>query len=195
VIDFLGCIILSGIALVLGKLLVLARTSISPAAASIEGSLFCMEVTDRLPPDLKALDVIGINFVRSGTFAVDDTLILVETFLEELDCFLFIPVVDLILDISMSILPSRVVDRFEEALVVVSLEVSKLVTGFSSIGIIEFTIVEDFAVVDAVLVFIEISPGDTIEIVELIVRGTLVEIVSRRELILVGVGEVVGSLF
>jgi len=177
---------LSGLALVLGILLVLTRTLISPAIALIEGSLACIEVTDRLSPDFKTLNVIGITVARSGTFAEDDMLILVETFLEELDCF---------------ILPSRVVDRFEGALVVVSLEVNKLdeksLTGFS-IGVIELTIfVEDFAVVDldAILVFTEVGPGNTFEIVvEVIVRGTLVEIISRprRELILVG--EVVGSL-
>lgn len=117
---------------------------------------------------------------------MDDMLILVETFLEELDCFSFLSVVDLILDISLSNLPSRDVDRFEEALVVVSLEVSKLeeksLTGFSSIGVIEITtFVEDFADadLDTVLVFTEVGPGDTIEIVvEFIVGGLFVDIAS-----------------
>lgn len=101
----------------------------------------------------------------------------------------------------MSILPSRVVDRFEEALVLVSLKVNKLevksLTGFSSIRVLEFTIfVEDFAVgdLDTVLIFTKVDPGDNFEIVvKLIVRGSLVEIVSGRELIFID--EVVGSLF
>jgi len=193
--------ILRGLALVLGKLLVLARISNLPVVTLIGGSLVCIEVTDRFPPDFMTLDVIGLTVVSSGTFAVDDKLILVETFLEELDRFLFLPVVDLILDISMSILPSRVVDRFEEALVLVSLKVNKLevksLTGFSSIRVLEFTIfVEDFAVgdLDTVLIFTKVDPGDNFEIVvKLIVRGSLVEIVSGRELIFID--EVVGSLF
>jgi len=193
--------ILRGLALVIGKLLVLARTSTLPVVTLIGGSLVCIEVTDRFPPDFMTLDVIRLTVVSSGTFAVDDKLILVVTFLEELDRFLFLPVVDLILDISMSILPSRVVDRFEEALVLVSLKVNKLevksLTGFSSIRVLEFTIfVEDFAVgdLDTVLIFAKVDPGDNFEIVvKLIVRGSLVEIVSGRELIFID--EVVGSLF
>jgi len=199
--DNLCCLILRGLALVLGKLLVLACTSILPVVTLIGGSLVCIEVTDRFPPDFMTLDVIRLTVVSSGTFAVDDKLILVVTFLEELDRFLFLPVVDLILDISMSILPSRVVDRFEEALVLVSLKVNKLevksLTGFSSIRVLEFTIfVEDFAVgdLDTVLIFAKVDPGDNFEIVvKLIVRGSLVEIVSGRELIFID--EVVGSLF